>query len=69
MSREKADAVTLRVYGIQQDWSQAYWHTPENRLITFTFAVGLYRENTLVEQYKVTWENEDLGWYYLTRIV
>jgi len=67
---EKANAVTLRVYDIQEDWSHAYWHTPkaeqENKKIDFSFVVGLYRENTLIERYEVTWENEDFGWYYLS---
>ena len=73
VSRERAGSVTFRKYGIQEDWASAYWHTPkaeqENKRIDFSFAVGLYRENTLIERYEVTWENEDFGWYYLSRTV
>ena len=67
VSKERANAVTLRAYGIQDDWSQAVWYISENRLIDFSFAVGLYRENILVERYGITCENEDFGWYYLIR--
>ena len=69
--REKADMVTLRIFGIQEDWSFGYWHAPEaeqeNKRIDFTFAVGLYRENALIERYEVTWEIEGWGAFYLTR--
>ncbi len=70
---EKVDAVTLRAYGIQEDWSRAYWYTlkaeQENKRIDFSFAVDIFRENTLIERYEVTWENEDFGWYFLSRTV
>lgn len=70
---DKANAVTLRTYSTQGDWSSAYWHTPkaehENKRINFSFAVGLYRENTLVEFYEVVWENEPWGGFFLARIV
>ncbi|GAI44085.1 unnamed protein product [marine sediment metagenome] len=71
--RGKANVVTLRAYGDPQGEALAYWYTPnaqqENKRIDFSFAVGLYRENTLIERYEVTWENEDLGWYYLSRTI
>ena len=71
--KEKASTVTLRRYGIQEDWSSAYWHTPkaeqENKRIDFTFAAGLYRENTLIERYEVSWENETWGAFFLARTV
>ena len=72
VSKEKADAVTLQAYGDPQGEALAYWYTPkaqqENNRIDFSFATGLYQENVSIEQYEITWENEDLGWYYLTRI-
>ena len=71
--REKADAVTFRKYGIQEDWASAYWRTPraeqENKRIGFSFAVDLYRENTPIERYEVTWENKTWGGFYLFRTV
>lgn len=70
---ERADAVTLRKHGIQENWAFAYWHTPEaereNRRIDFSFAVGLYREGTLIERYEVSWENEGWGGFFLTTTV
>ena len=71
--REDADAVTLRVCGIQEDWSQAYWHTPkfyqENTQIDFSFAIWLYRENVLTERYGIVGEDGIWGWYYLSKTV
>ncbi len=71
--REEADSVTIQSYGIQEEWSFAYWHTSqaeqENKRIDFSFAVGLYRENTLVERYEVIWENQIWGTYALVKTV
>jgi hypothetical protein len=71
--KERADVVTLRSYGIGEDWSHGYWYTPEaeqeNKRIDFSFAAGLYRENILIEQYEVTWENQIWGSYALVRTI
>ena len=73
VSKERMDTVTLRTFGIQEDWASAQWHTPkaeqENIRIDFSFAIGLYRENTPVERYEVIWENEGWGGFYLSRTV
>jgi len=73
VSGEKVDAVTLRDYSVQEDWSWAYWRTPkveqENKRIDFSFAVGLYHENTLIERYEGTWENETWGGFYLIKTI
>ena len=73
VSEKNIDKVTLRTYGDPLGEALAYWHAPdvelENKRIDFSFVAGLYRENTLVERYEVIWENEDWGWYYLSRTV
>jgi len=71
--KERMDAVTLRTFGIQEDWASAQWHTPraeqENIRIDFSFAIGLYRENMLIERYEIVWENECWGGFYLSKTV
>ena len=73
VSEKNIDKVTLRTYDDPLGEALAYWHAPdvelENKRIDFSFVTGLYRENMLVERYEAIWENEDWGWYYLSRIV
>ena len=73
VSKEKASTVTLRCHRAQEDWAFAHWYTPkagqENKRIDFAFAAGLYRENTLIERYEVSWENETYGGFFLARTV
>ena len=76
VSQEKANKVTLRGYHhVQEDWSWAYWHTPEAHVnpedwrIDFSFAIGLYRENVHIQRYEVLWENQIRGAFSLPRTV
>jgi len=65
VDKERAGDLTLRVYG--QTDSIAAWQAfgQENKRIDFSFAVGLYRENILVERFEWTQENGSYGWSWL----
>ena len=60
-----ADELTLKVRG--QTDSVAGWHAvgQENQRIDFSFWVGFWRENELIEQFEWIQENMTYGWAWL----
>jgi len=65
VGKEIANDLTFRV--CNQVDSIASWYPlgQENKRIDFSFAVGLYREKILVEQFDWTQENGSYGWSWL----
>ena len=72
LDKEMAEKLTLKVYGLKvygYECSIAWWnpigHGQENRRIDFSFWVGLWRENVLVEQFEWRQENATCASYWL----
>lgn len=65
VNRKRANDLTLRVYSQVDSIASWYALGQENKRIDFSFAVGLYRENILVEGFEWTQENGSYGWSWL----
>ncbi len=65
VEKEKAEELTLCVYG--QTAPVGAWQAfgQEDKKIDFSLVAGLYQENTLIEQYEWTQENGLYGSYWL----
>lgn len=65
IDKERASDLTFHVYSQVDSIASWYPLGQENKRIDFSFVVGLYRENILVERFEWSQENGSYGWSWL----